>query len=103
MKKLACAVAVIGFFMMHPNDKLPFDMIIYIGATGAILLLIATAMLVKLHEKKIKYIKMDFVSIYDYEAHRYITAYNYVGKYKAIRDLEREGYRLYMEEEILWH
>ena len=97
---IAATLGITGLCLCFASDSLPCESIIMYGGIGCLLILTACIIIIKQHEKEIKYIRMDFIDYYG--NHKYIKAYTYAGKIKAILDLRKEGYKLYAETEYTW-
>ena len=98
-KVISIIIGILGFCLCFVSDSLPFGTIVTCGVIGAFLMLISYAIMLKHHEKHIKYIKLHFID--DYGNHRYIKAYSYIGKWKAIYDMYKQYYTLYTTEEVI--
>lgn len=94
---IAIITGLLGFSLCFVSDSLPFGTMLSVASIALCLIIISCAIIFKHHEKSLKYIKLHFV---DYAGnHKYIKAYTYAGRLKAIYDLKQYGYTLYAETE----
>ena len=98
MYTTAILLGILGFLLCFVSDTLPLGVIIACSLTGAFLMIISYVIILKHHEKSIKYIKLHFID--GYGNHRYVKAYTYAGKYKAIHDMKKKLFTLYTAEEV---
>ena len=99
LRIIAIITGLLGFSLCFISDSLPFGTMLSIASIALCLLLTSYTIMLKLHAQSIKYIKLHFI---DFAGnHKYIKAYSYAGKFKAIHDLKQYGYTLYAETEYL--
>lgn len=98
-KIISIILGIIGFCFCFVSDSLPFGTILACGLTGICLMFISCVIMLKLHEKRIKCIKLHFID--GCGNHIYVKAYSYAGKWKSIYDMHKQHYKLYTAEEVI--